>query len=373
MIKTTDDDLGYMRNALTLARRGLGQVWPNPAVGCVLVRDGDVIGRGWTQPGGRPHAETEALARAGDRAKGATAYVTLEPCSHHGRTPPCAQALIDAGITRAVIAVGDPDPRIDGGGLRMLSDAGISVDVGLCAEEAAGINAGFFSHVKQNRPFVTLKCASTLDGRIATRSGDSQWITGEAARNAGHQLRATHDAVLVGSQTALQDNPSLTCRLPGMAARSPVRIVLDGREQLPLTHNLVVTANDVPTWMVTVPPASGDQAIRRDAYSGAGVEIIVVEADQDGHPDLTQALGQISDRGITRLMVEGGGQVAAAFISARMVDEIVWFRAPCLIGADGLPVLADIGVDQLSGAPRPLLISTRTVGADIVEHYRMQG
>lgn len=171
-----------MRNALTLARRGLGQVWPNPAVGCVLVRDRDVIGRGWTQPGGRPHAESEALARVHERASGATAYVTLEPCSHHGKTPPCAQALIDAGISRAVIAVADPDPRVDGGGIEMLTDAGISVDVGLCEEEAVHLNAGFFCRLKNNRPYVTLKCASTIDARIATRSGDSQWITGDAAR-----------------------------------------------------------------------------------------------------------------------------------------------------------------------------------------------
>ena len=373
MTKKTDDDLDYMRNALTLARRGLGQVWPNPAVGCVLVRDGDVVGRGWTQPSGRPHAETEALARAGERASGATAYVTLEPCSHQGKTPPCAQALVDAAISRAVIAVTDPDPRVDGGGLEMLTEAGITVDLGLCAEEAALINAGFFCRLSKKRPYVTLKCASTIDARIATHSGDSQWITRDAARSAGHLMRATHDAVLVGSLTAMQDNPSLTCRLPGLESRSPVRIVVDGRLQLPLTHNLVMTAKDVPTWMVTLRPKSGDQASRRDAYVGAGVKIIEIDPDQDGHPDLAQALGRISDSGITRLMVEGGGQVAASFISARMVDEIVWFRAPCIIGGDGLPALAGIGVNELSGALRVLRMSTRIVGDDIVEHYRIQG
>ena len=373
MTKKTDDDLGYMRNALTLARRGLGQVWPNPAVGCVLVRDGDIVGRGWTQPGGRPHAESEALARAGKRASGATAYVTLEPCSHHGKTPPCAQSLIDAAISRAVIAVTDPDPRVDGGGIELLKAAGISVELGLCAEEAGQLNAGFFCRQSKNRPYVTLKCASTIDARIATRSGDSQWITGDAARSSGHLMRATHDAVLVGSLTAMQDNPSLTCRLPGLEARSPVRIVLDGRLQLPLTHDLVVTAKDTPTWIVTLRSTSGDLASRHDAYGGVGVKIIEVDPDQNGHPDLAQALGQLSDSGITRLMVEGGGQVAASFISARMVDEIVWFRAPCIIGGDGLPALAGIGVDELSGAPRPLRISIRAVGDDIVEHYRIQG
>ena len=373
MTTKTDDDLGYMRNALALARRGLGQVWPNPAVGCVLVHDGDVVGRGWTQPGGRPHAETEALARAGDRSKGATAYVTLEPCSHHGRTPPCAQALIDAQISRAVIAIADPDPRVDGGGIEALTKAGITVDVGLCSEEAAQLNTGFFNRLSKKRPFVTLKCASTVDGRIATRTGDSQWITGEAARSAGHLLRATHDAVLVGSLTALDDNPSLTCRLPGLEGRSPVRIVLDGRMQLPLTHDLVVTAKETPTWMVTLVSNSKDQLSRREAYSEAGLMIIDVDADIDGHPDLAQALGKISEEGVTRLMVEGGGQIAASFISARMVDEIVWFRAPCIIGGDGLPALSDMGVALLSDAVRPVRLSSRTLGDDIVDHYRMQG
>ncbi len=196
-----------MRAALTLARRGLGTVFPNPAVGCVMVRDGAVIGRGWTQPGGRPHAETEALGRAGDRAKGATAYITLEPCAHHGETPPCADALVDAGIRRAVIALNDPDPRVDGGGIRRLMEAGIDVDVGICEAEAAAINAGFFRRVRDGRPQVTLKLATSLDGRIATHTGHSRWVTGETARQMAHGLRARHDAILVGSGTAVQDDP----------------------------------------------------------------------------------------------------------------------------------------------------------------------
>lgn len=372
MTTTTDEDLGYMRNALTLARRGLGQVWPNPAVGCVLIRNGNVVGRGWTQPGGRPHAETEALSRAGSQAHGATAYVTLEPCSHHGRTAPCSQALIDAKISRLVVAVGDPDPRVNGGGIAALRDAGITVDVGLCEAAAREVNAGFFKKLKEARPFVTLKCASSVDARIATRSGDSQWITGDAARDAGHLIRATHDAVLVGSLTALRDNPSLTCRLPGMETGSPVRIVLDGRMQLPLTHILVKTANEVPTWLVTVDESSEVKSARREAYMAAGVKLLDVGPDKKGHPDLAQALRQIAQKGITRLMVEGGGQVAASFICARMVDEIVWFRAPCIVGGDGLPALSGIGVDKLSDALRPRRISCRIVGNDVVEHYRLQ-
>lgn len=372
MIKTTNDDLNFMRNALTLARRGLGQVWPNPAVGCVLVRNGDVVGRGWTQPGGRPHAETEALARAGEQSRGAAAYVTLEPCSHHGKTAPCAQALIDGEISRAVVAVADPDPRVDGGGIKMLRDAGIEVDVGLCTDEARRLNQGFFSGLRKNRPFITLKCATTLDGRIATRTGDSQWITGEVARNAGHLLRASNDAVLIGSATALMDNPSLTCRLPGMGHRSPVRVVLDGRMQLPLTHELVRTATKVPTWLITLAPNSEDQIGRREALIKKGVEIIDMEPDRDGHPDLTLALKRISAMGITRLMVEGGGQVAASFISAGMVDEIVWFRAPCVIGGDGLPTIADLGASVLAAAPKFDRLGIRTIGDDIVEHYRLR-
>ncbi|MCK5275514.1 MAG: bifunctional diaminohydroxyphosphoribosylaminopyrimidine deaminase/5-amino-6-(5-phosphoribosylamino)uracil reductase RibD, partial [Alphaproteobacteria bacterium] len=219
-----------MRAALALAGRGLGRVWPNPAVGCVLVdRDGRVTGRGWTQPGGRPHAETEALARAGGAAKGATAYVTLEPCVHHGQTPPCADALIEAGVARVIAATEDPDPRVKGGGLGRLRDAGIAVEAGLLREEAELLNAGYLMRQREGRPVVTLKLATTLDGRIATHAGESRWITGEAARARGHMMRARHDAIMVGIGTALADNPTLTCRLPGLEDRSPVRIVVDAR------------------------------------------------------------------------------------------------------------------------------------------------
>src|SRR5580700_4659831 len=231
-------DLGHMRTALGLARRGLGNTWPNPAVGCVIVKDGRVVGRGWTQKGGRPHAETEALARAGKGAKGATAYVSLEPCSHHGKTPPCAEALIAAGVSRVVAAVEDPDPRVSGRGIARLRAAGIAVEAGLCAAEAAELNAGFFCRVAQGRPLVTLKLAASLDGRIATPTGKSRWITGPAARERAHLLRAAHDAVLIGTGTALADDPQLTCRLPGLEARSPVRIVIDRTLRLPATLRL---------------------------------------------------------------------------------------------------------------------------------------
>ncbi|MBT5049720.1 MAG: bifunctional diaminohydroxyphosphoribosylaminopyrimidine deaminase/5-amino-6-(5-phosphoribosylamino)uracil reductase RibD [Rhodospirillaceae bacterium] len=362
-----------MRIALSLARRGLGQVWPNPAVGCVLVGNGRVVGRGWTQPGGRPHAETEALRRAGDDARGSTAYVTLEPCAHHGRTPPCAQALIDAGIARAVIALRDPDPRVDGGGIAMMEEAGVDVELGLLSAEAEALNIGFLRRIRDSRPTITLKTATTADARIATQSGASQWITGEDSRAAGHLLRATHDAILVGSGTAIHDNPSLTCRLPGMLDRSPVRIVLDGRMRLPLTHRLVTSAREIPTWMVALPPRSPDQAERRDAYAAAGIELLEVDMDDNGNPHLGQALAKISGRGITRVLIEGGGQVAAAFLREHMVDEIVWFRAPCIIGGDGVSAIAGYGVDQLSDAVKMDRVDVRKIGNDLVERYLIQG
>src|SRR5437773_406942 len=246
---------------LALARRGLGRVWPNPAVGCVIARDGRILGRGWTQPGGRPHAETEALARAGAAAHGATAYVSLEPCCHVGRTPPCADALIAAGLSRVVVALEDPDPRVAGGGLARVRAAGIAVEAGLCAAEAAEINAGFFQRVRLGRPLVTLKLATSLDGRIATASGESRWITGPAARERAHLLRAAHDAILVGTDTVIADDPQLTCRLPGLADHSPVRVVIDRQLRIPLDGQVFADARRIPSWAVTL--ASADQARRK--------------------------------------------------------------------------------------------------------------
>src|SRR5712691_553149 len=248
-------DLSIMRAALALARRGLGNVWPNPAVGCVIARNSKVVGRGWTQPGGRPHAETEALARAGGAAQGATAYVTLEPCSHWGRTPPCADALIAAAVGRVVVAIEDSDPRVAGGGLARLRAAGIAVETGLGAADAAEINAGFLQRVRLGRPLVTLKLATSLDGRIATAAGESRWITGPAARDHAHLLRATHDAILVGTGTVLADDPQLTCRLPGLAGCSPVRVVLDRQLRIPPGADIIAEARQVPTWLVTLPAA----------------------------------------------------------------------------------------------------------------------
>jgi diaminohydroxyphosphoribosylaminopyrimidine deaminase/5-amino-6-(5-phosphoribosylamino)uracil reductase len=356
-----------MRAALALAGRGLGRVWPNPAVGCVLVdQDGRVTGRGWTQPGGRPHAETEALARAGGAAKGATAYVTLEPCVHHGQTPPCADALIEAGVARVIAATEDPDPRVKGGGLGRLRDAGIAVEAGLLREEAELLNAGYLMRQREGRPLVTLKLATTLDGRIATHAGESRWITGEAARARGHMMRARHDAIMVGIGTALADNPTLTCRLPGLEDRSPVRIVVDARLHLSLTSNLVATAARSATWLVTVP---GGDADRLRAFKDCGVKVMEIREAADGYPDpeaMFQALGKA---GLTRVLVEGGGHLAACLVRADLVDRLRWFRASGVMGGDGIPAVAAYGVDELAMMRRFRRVGVRAVGDDILESY----
>ncbi len=356
-------DIRFMSHALALARRGLGCVWPNPTVGCVLVdRDGTVVGRGWTQPGGRPHAETEALGRAGARAAGATCYVSLEPCAHHGETPPCAEALIAAGVSRVVVALDDPDPRVAGAGMAALRAAGIAVDHGPCAEAARALNAGFFSRTTRGRPWLTLKIASTLDGRVATRRGESQWITGEAARARGHLLRAEHDAILIGAGTAAADNPSLTCRLPGFSARSPVRVVLAGGTiALAPDAALATTATRRPTWLLCAPAA-----LDQPAWAGAGVEIITV-AGAEGRPDLGAALEALAARGITRVLVEGGAQIATALLRAGLVDEIAWFRAPAAIGAEGTPAIAGLAIDALADCPRFVRRRIDVLGPDHVE------
>ncbi len=361
-----------MRAALGLARRGLGETWPNPAVGCVIARqdaDRQVVGRGWTGRGGRPHAETEALRRAGAMALGATAYVTLEPCSHQGQTPPCCGALIEAGIDRAVIALADPNPRVSGRGISRLRDAGVAVTLDVGRHEAQDVNAGFLTRVEEGRPLVTLKTATTLDGRIATHSGESRWITGERSRAFAHGLRASHDAVMVGSGTALSDNPDLTCRLPGMEDRSPVRIVCDSRMRLDLAGHLVETAKRTPTWLITL--EGGDKA-RRRAFRDCGVEVIEISSAGAGSIDLRRALEELAIRGLTRVLVEGGGHLAAALLRLDLVDRVAWFRAPRVIGGDGSPTVAPFGVDHLSETPRFVREAVSELGTDILETYRRE-
>src|SRR3954468_1308109 len=302
-----------MRAALALARRSLGRTWPHPAVGCVIVRDGAVVGRGRTRDGGRPHAEVDALNQAGDAARGATVYVTLEPCSHVGKSPPCADALIKAGVAKVVSALEDPYPEVNGQGHARLRDAGIAVDVGEGAKAAAEINAGFLTRVREGRPLFHLKLATSLDGRIATASGESKWITGEAARAEGHRLRAIHDAILVGANTALADDPELTCRLPGLDGYSPVRVVLDSRARLSPDSKLAITANKTPVWLLCTAQAP---RAARDALQAKGVEVIEVASAPDGRVDIPSAAKSLGARGLTRVLAEGGGEVAAAFLKA---------------------------------------------------------
>ena len=363
---TNQDDERWMAAALRLARQGLGRVWPNPAVGCYLVGpDGHALSRGVTQPGGRPHAEAvalEAARSAGHATAGATAYVTLEPCAHHGKTPPCAEALVRAGIARAVIAVTDPDPRVSGRGMEIMRAGGITVALGPGAVEAREINAGFFLKVTEGRPLVTLKLATSLDGRIALAGGISRWITGPAARHAVHLMRAEHDAILVGSGTVLADDPGLDCRLAGLAERSPVRIVLDARGRVPATARIFAADDAVDSWWVTAEGAVADAADGRRRLTakpgadGAGLDPL----------DVLRTLG---DAGLTRVLVEGGGQVAASFLKAGLVDRLVVFRAGKVIGGDGLPAIAGLGLQALEAAPGFTLADALPIGDDMAEFW----
>lgn len=362
----TKTDHDHMTHALTLAARGLGRVWPNPAVGCVIVDPaGDIVGRGWTQPGGRPHAETEALRQAGKRARGATAYISLEPCAHHGQTPPCAEALVQAGVRRVVVASIDPDPRVGGQGLAILQNAGIKTAVGVGEAAAQALNAGFIKRVTLGLPLVTLKLATTLDGRIATATGDSQWITGEAARRRGHMMRATHDAILIGRGTAERDDPELTCRLAGLEDRSPIRVVVDSALSLDLKRRLYATARQTPTWVIAA--ADADPA-RVEALSALGVEIVMTPRSAAG-VDLGEGLRALAGRGITRLLVEGGARIATTLLTAELVDRIAWFRAPMLIGADGRAAIDPLALDTLAAAPTLLRTAIEPVGEDMLETY----
>ncbi len=338
-----------MALALSLARRGLGQVAPNPAVGCVIVdRDGLVAGRGWTQKSGRPHAETMALAQAGARASGGTAYVTLEPCSHVGETGPCADALVKAGIARVVSAMQDPDPRVMGSGHARLARAGIEVVTGIHEAEARRLNEGFILRVTQGRPLVILKLAMSIDGRIATSSGASQWITGDAARAHGHMLRAGADAILIGAGTALADDPALTCRIAGLEERSPLRVVAAGKRAFRVPQRLATSQDKAPVLVL-------------------GPEI---DAQDAGRPRPAAILSALAARGITRLLVEGGSTLAGAFLRAGQVDVLYAYRGAAMIGGDGLAATSPLGATEMAQVARFRLESVTTLGDDVVEVFR---
>ncbi|REF70450.1 diaminohydroxyphosphoribosylaminopyrimidine deaminase /5-amino-6-(5-phosphoribosylamino)uracil reductase [Paracoccus versutus] len=326
-------DRRHMRHALALARRGLGNVWPNPAVGCVLLRDGAVVGRGWTQPGGRPHAEVMALAQAGEAARGATAYVTLEPCAHHGKTPPCAEALVRAGIARVVTALTDPDPRVAGRGHAILRAAGIDVTEGICEAEARAVQRGFLSRIQRGRPMLTLKLGASFDGRIATASGESQWITGAEARRHVHALRLGHDAVMVGGETARADRPGLNVRGFG-PVRQPVRIVVSSR---PLPDLPDEGPEHGPLWQLA------------------------------GRPE--DVMAELGVRGLTRVLCEGGGVLAASLLRAGLVDQLIGYSAGVVLGGDGRAGIGALGLERLADAPRFRLAETRRIGPDVLHRW----
>ena len=353
-----------MRAALALAARGLGNTRPNPTVGCVIVRDGAVVGRGWTAPGGRPHAETEALRRAGDLARGATAYVTLEPCCHWGRTPPCTDALIAAGVRRVVVALRDPDPRMDGHGLQRLREAGVVVEEGLLRDEAARLNAGFLKRLARGLPLVTLKLASTLDGRIATRAGESRWITSPGARRLAHALRGRHDAVLAGSGTVLADDPDLSCRLPGYAPVPVLRVVADARLRTPPGARLFSGPGEV---VVATRPGHPADAVGR--LSAAGGTVLEVPARPDGGLDPEALLRALAARGVTRVLAEGGAALAASLLRAGLVDRLAWFHAPAVMGGDGLAAVLPLPVEALAEIPKFRRVAAIPCGPDLLSEF----
>ncbi|MBW6507058.1 MAG: bifunctional diaminohydroxyphosphoribosylaminopyrimidine deaminase/5-amino-6-(5-phosphoribosylamino)uracil reductase RibD [Rhodobacteraceae bacterium] len=348
-----------MALALGLAQRGLGNVAPNPAVGCVIVQGSIIIGRGWTQPGGRPHAEVCALAQAAASAAGATAYVTLEPCAHHGVTPPCAAALIAAGVRRVVSATTDPDPRVAGRGHAMLRTAGVEVVEGVLGSEARALNAGFLSRVTLGRPWLTLKLALTLDGRIATAAGASRWITGPEARRAVHLMRARHDAVMVGIGTALADDPGLTVRDLGIA-RQPIRIVVDSKLRLRPDSALARTTSEVPVWLCHSAPAR----------PMTGVHLVGCAADAVGRVDLADAMRRLGAAGLTRVLCEGGGTLAAGLLEAGLVDELVCISAGRVFGAGGAASVAALAGVALAERPDFHLVEHRRLGDDILHRWQ---
>lgn len=355
-------DIRFMKMALGLGARGLGRVWPNPAVGCVVVKDGRVVSRGRTADSGRPHAEVVALEAAGAAARGADVYVTLEPCSHQGESGPCADALIAAGVTRVVIACADPNPEVNGQGVEKLRNSGVEVEIGVLEAEASEAHRGFFLRVTEGRPFVTLKIASTLDGRIATASGESRWITGPEARRAVHAMRMRHDAVLVGAGTARADDPDLRVRDMG-CDRQPVRIVASRNLNLPNPSRLTESAGDAPVWFLHEIGADVD---RWNQTNVKLIEVPVTGAQLDPYAML-KALGA---QGLTRVFCEGGGELAASLLSVGLVDELVLFSAGKMLGAEGWPSVGALGISELANAPKFVLHDVHTVGADTMQVWR---
>ena len=364
-------DRRFMGAAIRLARRHLGLTAPNPSVGALVVAEGPdgprVVGRGVTALGGRPHAEPQALAQAGSAARGATLYVTLEPCSHHGKTPPCTDAVLAAGIARVVVALRDPDPRVAGHGFAKLRAAGVVVDEGVCAEEAGDGLAGHLSRVSRGRPRVILKLAVSADRRIGRRDTPNLAITGPIARARTHVMRAEADAVLIGIGTATIDDPDLTVRLPGMAVASPIRVVLDAAARLAPTSRLARSARDVPVRLLVGERAPQD---RRRTLAALGVDIVPVPETPEGRIDLEAALVRLAADGLGTVMVEGGAELAAGLLAADLVDDLALFESVRVVGVDGVPVPADLErlVDPAAG--RFAIVGREGVGPDRLTCYR---
>ncbi len=352
-------DIHFMRSALELGKRGLGRVAPNPSVGCIIVQDGVIVGRGRTADGGRPHAEAVALKQAGRAANGATAYVTLEPCASPGREGPCAPALVQAGIKRVVVACLDENPDVYKKGIQILEDAGIDVVLGILEQEARAMHSGFFLNLSEKRPFITLKTACSLDGKIALLSGQSKWITGELARKHAHQLRSNHDAILVGVGTALADDPMLSTRLDGVD-HNITRIVMDRDLKLPVSSRLVQSAKDLS--LIIFHEQDGS-----DELENAGAMLRKVDCS-----DLTACMAVLTEMGVTRLLVEGGGQIHTSFLTAGLCDEMLIYRAPTVLGADAVSCFSDMGIEDLTNRYDFEHAKVQKLGVDVLETYKFK-
>jgi len=354
----------FMKSALFMARQGLGRTWPNPSVGCVIVKSGHVIARARTADGGRPHAETIALARAGEAAKGADMYVSLEPCAHHGRTPPCVDAIIQAGIGRVIIGCRDAAAHVNGKGVEALQKAGIEVIEGICEEQARALNQGFFLAQAKKRPFITLKIASTLDSKIASAGGESKWITGEQARRYAHLERSRHDAIAIGSGTLLTDDPSLTTRLQGVD-HDPVRIVFDTHLKTPKDAKVFENISTAPLWIIC---GEGADDVKADQLTDQGARIIRAQIENE-HLHLRSALNTLSENGITRLLVEGGASLISAFLRQGLYERILWFRSSSVMGASGRHAVDNLNIDHLDDMLRLTRKEVKPLGSDILEIF----
>ncbi|AEF93934.1 riboflavin biosynthesis protein RibD [Desulfotomaculum nigrificans CO-1-SRB] len=358
-----DQDKHFMQMALELARKARGRTSPNPMVGAVVVKDGQVVGQGWHAKAGTAHAEVVALADAGEQARGATVYVTLEPCCHHGRTGPCTEALLKAGVKRVVAAMTDPNPLVAGKGLAILRDAGVEVQVGVLESEARQLNEIFIKYITTGRPFVVLKAATSLDGKIATATGESKWITGAAARTEGHRLRDIYDAILVGVNTILADDPALTTRLPEGRGKDPIRVVVDSTARTPTSARVLIQQSAAHTIIATTEAAPAE---RRASLMAAGAEVLVVPG-QGPRVDLVKLMELLGQRQITSVLIEGGGKINGSALAAGIVDKVAWFLAPKIIGGDAAPgPVRGAGIMSLNDATKLYNVSLQRVGEDIL-------